>query len=315
MKILLLGAGGMVARDIMGQAPGACEVIPQTRGELDITDTGAVNRAIRDIRPDAIINAAAYTNVDGAESEANLAFAVNGDAPGFIGSAAKALGVPVVHYSTDYVFDGSSREPYGEDDSPSPIGVYGASKLQGEQRLAESGAASLIIRTQWLFGIAGPSFPRTMWKRATSGEATRVVDDQTGRPTYTVDLARATWGLLTGGRSDGEARDSLEQSGAAWSSLGQPEAVWDSFGRPGAEIVHVANHGTATWYDVAKRVFEAAGRPELLEPCTTAEYPTPARRPAWSVLGTEKYEEIVGEPLPAWEHAIDRFLVELQNSA
>ena len=282
----------MLARDIIGQAPRACEVIPQTRRELDISDHVAVNRAIQDIRPDAIINAAAYTNVDGAESEPDLAFAVNGNALGFIGNAAKALGVPVIHYSTDYVFDGSSREPYGEDEPTSPMGVYGASKLQGEQRLAESGAASLIIRTQWLFGIAGPSFPRTMWKRATSGEATRVVDDQTGRPTYTVDLARATWG-----------------------GLGQPEAAWSNLWQPGAEIVHIANGGTATWHDVAKRVFEAAGRPELLEPCSSAEYPTPARRPAWSVLGTEKYEQIVGEPLPAWEHAIDRFLVELQDGA
>ncbi len=316
MKILLLGAGGMLARDIIGQAPRACEVIPQTRGELDITDTGAVNRAIRDIRPDAIINAAAYTNVDGAERERDLAFAVNGDAPGFIGSAAKALGVQVIHYSTDYVFDGSSREPYGEDESTSPIGVYGASKLRGEHRLLDSGAGALIIRTQWLFGIAGPSFPRTMWKRATSGEATRAVDDQTGRPTYTVDLARATWGwgLLADGRADGKT-GSTGQQGTAWGGLEQPGAVWGRPGQQGAEIVHMANSGTATWYDVAKRVFEAAGRPELLEPCSSAEYPTPARRPAWSVLATKKYEEIVGEPLPAWEDAIDRFLVELQNSA
>ncbi len=251
MKILLLGAGGMLARDIMGQAPRACEVIPQTRGELDITDTGAVNRAIRDIRPDAIINAAAYTNVDGAERERDLAFAVNGDAPGFIGSAAKALGVPVVHYSTDYVFDGSSKEPYGEDESTSPIGVYGASKLEGERQLVESGAGALIIRTQWLFGIAGPSFPRTMWKRATSGEATRVVDDQTGRPTYTVDLARATWGWgpLTGGRADGKTR-STGQQGTAWGGLEQSRAVWGSLGGLGQRLctwpTTGRQHGT-TW--------------------------------------------------------------------
>ena len=292
MRVLLLGANGMLARDLIREAPGGHDIVGRDIDDFDITDPDAVDDAVREIRPDLIVNAAAYTNVDGAESEPDLAFAVNGDALGFIGNAAKALGVPVIHYSTDYVFDGSSREPYGEDEPTSPMGVYGASKLQGEQRLAESGAASLIIRTQWLFGIAGPSFPRTMWKRATSGEATRVVDDQTGRPTYTVDLARATWG-----------------------SLGQPEAVWDNLGQPGAEIVHIANGGTATWYDVAKRVFEAAGRPELLEPCSSAEYPTPARRPAWSVLSTEKYEEMVGEPLPAWEHAIDRFLVELQDGA
>ena len=292
MRVLLLGANGMLARDLIREAPGGHDIVGRDIDDFDITDPDAVDDAVREIRPDLIVNAAAYTNVDGAESESDLAFAVNGDALGFIGNAAKALGVPVIHYSTDYVFDGSSREPYGEDESTSPMGVYGASKLQGEQRLAESGAASLIIRTQWLFGIAGPSFPRTMWKRATSGEATRVVDDQTGRPTYTVDLARATWG-----------------------SLGQPEAIWGNPGQLGAEIVHIANGGTATWYDVAKRVFEAAGRPELLEPCSSAEYPTPARRPAWSVLGTEKYEQIVGEPLPAWEHAIDRFLVELQDGA
>ncbi len=316
MKILLLGAGGMLARDLLREAPEEHDLVGRDIDDFDITDPDAVHEALHDIRPDLIVNAAAYTNVDNAESEGDLAFAVNGDAPGFIGSAAKALGVPVIHYSTDYVFDGSSREPYGEDESTSPMGVYGASKLQGEQRLAESGAASLIIRTQWLFGIAGPSFPRTMWKRATSGEATRVVDDQTGRPTYTVDLARATWGwgLLTGGRADGKT-GSTGQQGTAWGGLEQPGAVWRSLGQQGAEIVHMANSGTATWYDVAKRVFEAAGRPELLEPCSSAEYPTPARRPAWSVLATEKYEEIVGEPLPAWEDAIDRFLVELQNSA
>ncbi len=316
MKILLLGAGGMLARDILREAPEEHDLVGRDIDDFDITDPDAVHEAVHEIQPSLIINAAAYTNVDGAESEPDLAFAVNGDAPGFIGAAAKALGIPVVHYSTDYVFDGSSREPYDEHELTSPMGVYGASKLRGEHRLLDSGAGALIIRTQWLFGIAGPSFPRTMWKRATSGEATRVVDDQTGRPTYTVDLARASWGwgLLTGGRADGKT-GSTGQQGTAWGGLWQPGAVWGSLGRPGAEIVHMANSGTATWYDVAKRVFEAAGRPELLEPCSSAEYPTTARRPAWSVLATKKYEEIVGEPLPAWEDAIDRFLVELQYSA
>ena len=159
-----------------------------------------------------------------------------------------------------------------------------------------------------------------MWHRATSGQRTRVVDDQTGRPTYTVDLARATWGLLTGGRADGQtgrraARDSTRQPEAACGGLWQPRAVWGSLGQQGAEIVHMANSGTATWYDVAKRVFEAAGRLELLEPCSSAEYLSPARRPAWSVLSTEKYEELVGGPLPPWEDAIDRFLDELQSGS
>ncbi len=322
MKILLLGAGGMLARDLLREAPEEHDLVGRDIDDFDITDPDAVHEAVHEIQPSLIINAAAYTNVDDAESEPDLAFAVNGDAPGFIGTAAKALGAYVIHYSTDYVFDGVHREPYGEAESTSPIGVYGESKLRGEHRLLDSGARALIIRTQWLFGIAGPSFPRTMWQRATSGEATRVVDDQTGRPTYTVDLARATWGwgLLTGGRADGkrvrrEAQSSLEQPGAAWGDLSQPGAVWGSLGQQGAEIVHMANSGTATWYDVAKRVCEAAGRPELLKPCTTAEYPTPARRPAWSVLSTERYEELIGESMPAWEDAVDRFLVELRSEA
>ena len=309
MRVLLLGANGMLARDLIREAPGAHDIVGRDIDDFDITDPDAVHDAVHEIQPDLIVNAAAYTNVDGAESEPDLAFAVNGDAPGFIGSAAKALGVPVVHYSTDYVFDGSSREPYSEGESTSPMGVYGASKLQGEQRLAESGTASLIIRTQWLFGIAGKSFPATMWGRATAGQATKVVSDQTGRPTYTVDLARATWRLLTGEGKTGQQQET------PWDGLTQPGATWGSLGQPGTDIVHLANNGTAIWYDVAKRVFEAVGRPELLEPCSTAEYPTPAQRPAWSVLSTERYEELAGESMPAWEDAVDRFLVELQNSA
>ncbi len=301
MKVLLLGAAGMLARDLLREAPASHLIDGRDVNDFDITNPDAVAEAVRDLLPDVIINAAAYTRVDEAETERGLANTVNGEAPGFIGHAAAAVNARVIQYSTDYVFDGSSERPYRENDSPSPIGVYGASKLLGERRLAESGAAALIIRTQWLFGVGGPSFPATMWKRATAGEPTRVVDDQTGRPTYTVDLARATWELL-GTQGHGDRKG---QQGAARGSEGQR-------GR-GTEIVHVANGGTATWYEVAKRVFAAAGRPELLEPCTSAEYPTPARRPAWSVLSTEKYEKLVGGPLPPWEDAIDRFLEELQS--
>ena len=141
MRVLLLGANGMLACDLIREAPGAHDIVGRDIDDFDITDPHAVHEAVHEIQPDLIVNAAAYTNVDGAESEPDLAFAVNGDAPGFIGSAAKALGVPVVHYSTDYVFDGSSREPYGEDESTSPMGVYGASKLRGEHRLLDSGGS------------------------------------------------------------------------------------------------------------------------------------------------------------------------------
>lgn len=287
MRALVLGTGGMLARDLIAQAPQTVALMARTRADTDVTAAASVTAALREARPDVVINCAAYTNVDQAESQPDAAFLVNGAAPGTIAEAVKQAGLPalVVHYSTDYVFDGQANRPYREDDPTSPVGVYGASKLAGEQALQASGVRHLIVRTQWLFGVNGRSFPRTMWERATTGKATRVVRDQTGRPTYTADLARATWKLL------GEDL-------------------------PGAgEIVHVANGGTATWYDVARRVFQAAGTLELLSACTSAEYPTLAKRPAYSVLATDKYQSLTGDALPPWEDAVDRFLERLREEA
>jgi dTDP-4-dehydrorhamnose reductase len=191
----------------------------------------------------------------------------------------------VVHFSTDYVFNGQSPRPYPEDDATNPIGAYGASKLAGERTLLESGARCAIIRTSWLFGFHGKSFPRTMWQRAREGKATRVVNDQVGRPTYTVDLATATWGLI-GQRITHNGQRSL--------------------------LLHVANTGAATWYEIARRIFQAAGVPDLVSPCTTAEYPTPARRPAFSVFDTSRYDALAGARLPRGEDALDRLLAELE---
>jgi len=282
----------MLARDLLREAPSSHEIVPRTSKQLDVTDVAALRAAIRAVRPAIVINAAAYTDVDRAEGNQARAFAVNAMAPGRIGQLAEVAGSMVVHFSTDYVFDGSAREPYRETDPTSPVGVYGASKLRGEQALAESGAAFLIVRTQWLFGFNGASFPRTMWNRALSRHRTKVVDDQIGRPTYTLDLARATWTLL------GQVLQGSREAGHSG---------------PGMGIVHVANEGIATWYDVAKRVFDAAGASSLLEPCSTTEYPTPARRPAWSVLSTARYRELTGENLHHWDNAVDRFLAELQG--
>jgi dTDP-4-dehydrorhamnose reductase len=275
----------MLAHDVVAEAPAGVELVALPKAELDITDRAALHRTVIETRPDVVINAAAYTNVDGAEREPDLAQAVNGEAPGLIGRAARDAGALVLQYSTDYVFAGKAKQPLREDGPTAPLGIYGASKLAGERALAESRARHLIVRTQWLFGRHGRSFPRTMWERARSGTATRVVNDQTGRPTYTVDLARATWVLLTtAGRADAH----------------------------GEGVIHVANGGRATWYDVARRVFEAAGAAALLTTCTTQEYPTPARRPAWSVLDTTRYDRLSSAPLPPWEDAVDRFLNELK---
>ncbi len=281
MRVMLLGAGGMLGRDLASSAPATAQVAALPRTELDVTDATALARAARELQPNVIINAAAYTLVDRAESEGDVARRVNGDAVGAIGRTAAAAGAVVVHFSTDYVFDGTSDRPYAESASPHPVSVYGASKLAGEDQLACSGASFLLVRTQWLFGVHGRSFPRTMWERVCRGQATRVVADQTGRPTYTLDLAHAVWRLLSRG-----ARG----------------------------ILHVANSESATWYDVANRVFSRAGRADLLIACTTAEYPTSARRPAHSVLDTRNAEALLGEPLPSWVDGIDRFLDKLERT-
>jgi dTDP-4-dehydrorhamnose reductase len=173
------------------------------------------------------------------------------------------------------VFDGSSKQPYTEDSPTNPINVYGASKLAGEAALRESGADVLVVRTQWLFGANGRSFPRTMWERAAKDLATRVVNDQTGKPTYTADLAEATWRL---------AQD-------------------DVMG-----ILHVANSGSGTWYEVASHIFQQVGKWHLVAQCASADYPTAARRPPNSILSTARADALLGYSLPEWRSAVERFI-------
>jgi dTDP-4-dehydrorhamnose reductase len=280
MRVLLLGAGGMLGRDLVTTAPTGIELVPLTRRDLDITDQSALDERFAATPPDVILNAAAYTAVDRAESDAKEAFRVNAEAVGQIGRLAVKSGARVVHFSTEYVFDGSALEPYREDAATHPLNVYGASKLAGEQELEKSGAEYLIVRTQWLFGVEGQSFPRTMWERARAGKPTRVVDDQWGRPTFTTDLAIAVWDLL--------ARESTG-------------------------CVHVANSGCTTWYRVAESVFAAQGATRLLAPCATTEFRTAARRPPRAVLSTDRAEHLLGRALSAWTDSLGRFLSILKD--
>ena len=279
MRAMVLGAAGLLGHDLIATAPPDMTLFPFPRGDLDITDTEALAATVREVRPDVVINAAAYTAVDRAESEAEAAFRVNGAAVGELGRIAREAGARVIHFSTDYVFDGTSAEPYTEESPPNPVNVYGASKLAGETALRASGAPCLIVRTQWLFGAHGRCFPRTMWERATARSSSRVVSDQVGHPTCSVDLARATWSLCE---------------------------------RESAGVIHIANAGVATWYDVARRVYAAGGAARLVQPCSTAQFPTPARRPARAVLGIARSEQALGGPLRPWEEAIDRFLAEIE---
>ena len=274
MKVALLGCRGMLGSDLAATAPAGHDVVPLGLEELDVTDRDAVLRMLHRERPDWVVNATAYTAVDRAESERELAFAVNGEAVAALGRACAASGAAVVHYGTDYVFDGDGARPWREDDPTAPLNAYGESKLAGERGLLESGARALVLRTQWLYGVHGRSFPRTMWERARAGSATRVVADQWGSPTSTVDLARATWRLVAAGATG---------------------------------LFHATNAGAATWHDVAARVFAAAGRPELLSPCATADYPTPARRPRYSVLDGARLRA-AGVTMRPWEAALDEFI-------
>jgi dTDP-4-dehydrorhamnose reductase len=266
----------MLGHDLVATKPPGVDLVPLLRTDVDITDAAALEKTFRRLTPDIVINAAAYTAVDKAETERELAFLVNAKAVETIGRlAARTL---VVHYSTDYVFPGTGSRPYREDDPVDPINVYGASKLAGERALQNSGARYLLVRTSWLFGVHGRSFPRTMWERARAGQVTRVVNDQRGRPTYTVDLAVATWQLVHRGATG---------------------------------LLHVANTGESTWYQIARELFARASASNLLSPCTTDDYPTPARRPPFSVLGTARAEALLSHSLPDWQTAVDRFLAEL----
>ena len=275
MKLLITGAGGMLGTDVQTAARAAdVEVVALTRAELDISDRDAVTAAIAAARPAAVINCAAYTNVDGAESDPDGAAAVNAAGAGFVAAAAAAAGAWVVHVSTDYVFDGTKTAPYVESDPTAPRSVYGSTKLEGERSVA-LGAPDrhTIVRSSWLFGNAGPCFPATMLKLAQERDALSVVDDQVGCPTFTGHLAEVLVALAAGTRIPG--------------------------------VVHVAAAGECSWFEFAVEILRASGASGEVRPCSTDEFPRPARRPACSVLRSER----PGVPaLPDWHSGLDAYL-------
>ena len=265
----------MLAVDLVAATPEGVRLVALDHAALDITDAQALGDALDRVRPAAVINTAAFTRVDDAERERDAAWRVNAEGPGIVGAACVARGLGVVHFSTDYVFDGTSGVAYAEDATPSPVNVYGESKLASERALEATGTRALTIQTQWLYETEGRSFCSTMWARAHAGLETRVVNDQTGRPTSAASLAHAVWRLVL-----------ADASGT----------------------LHLANRGHATWYEVAERIFAAAGASHLLSPCTTADYPAAARRPQYSVLDTSKVESHAGLWLPHWTEALDEWL-------
>lgn len=274
-KVLVLGHRGMLGRALIKELSGLFQV--SVCEEADITKLDSVRSCIKRIRPDIVINSAAYTDVDGAESNAAKAFAVNADGAANVASAAREAGVEaLVHLSTDYVFDGAKSAPYTEDDVPNPINVYGKSKLEGEKAAATNHPAALIIRTAWLYGAGGKNFVDTILKLARERDILTVVNDQRGSPTWTVHLAKGIGGLLNKG-----ARG----------------------------IVHLTNSGSTTWFGFAEKIIERAGIKNVkVEPISTAQLGRPARRPANSVLDCSRYETITGGKMPAWETALEEYL-------
>jgi dTDP-4-dehydrorhamnose reductase len=275
MKLLITGAGGMLGTDVQTAARAAdVEVVALTRAELDISDGHAVTTAIAAARPDAVINCAAYTNVDRAESDPDAAAAINAAGAGFVAAAAAAAGAWVLHLSTDYVFDGTKTTPYVESDATGPRSVYGSTKLLGERSVA-LGAPDrhTIVRSSWLFGNAGPCFPATMLKLAGERDCLNVVDDQIGCPTFTGHLAQALVALAAGTRIPG--------------------------------VVHAAAAGECSWFEFAVEILRASGASAEVCPCSTDEFPRPAQRPAYSVLRSER----PGVPvLPDWHSGLDAYL-------
>ncbi|RMG57241.1 MAG: dTDP-4-dehydrorhamnose reductase [Deltaproteobacteria bacterium] len=275
-RVLLLGAEGMLAHDILQVFSEKWEVIPRSRREVDVTMETDVQRAVSSLKPHVVINASGYTKVDAAETERDLALLVNGEAPGTLARICRDMGILLVHYSTDYVFDGKKSSPYREEDPTNPINYYGETKLAGEERIRESGCEHIIIRTQWLFGPRGRNFVFAIVDRLRREGSARVVDDQVGCPTYTLDLARAT------------------------------EKLIDSGGRG---TFHFSGEGEATWFDFARRIAEKSIPDEVtIEPIKSRELNLPAERPSYSVLSKEKFTSRTGESPRHWEEMLSDFL-------
>jgi dTDP-4-dehydrorhamnose reductase len=274
--ILVTGAAGQLGYELARALPQYGDVVALDRSRLDLADADAIRTTVRDLRPQLIVNAGAYTAVDQAERESALAEAINARAPGVLAEEAQRLGSVLIHYSTDYVFDGVASTPYAEESPTFPLNVYGRSKLRGEQAIAASAAAAIVFRTSWVYASRGRNFFLTIRRLAAERDELRIVADQWGIPNWSRTLAEATATLV--GR-------------------GLPALAAD------AGLYHLAGRGQTNWFEFARAIVGEVERPTVT-PIETAEYPTAARRPAYAVLGTGKFERTFGFGLPDWREML-----------
>jgi dTDP-4-dehydrorhamnose reductase len=287
LKILISGKTGQVAIELQKHLTGLGELIVLGRDQLDLSQPENIRARVRAHKPDLIINAAAHTAVDQAENEPGLAFAINATSPGVLAEEAAALDIPLIHYSTDYVFDGSKPAPYTEDDAPNPLGVYGKSKLAGEQAIAATGARHLILRTSWVYSTHGKNFLLTMQRLLQERPELRVVADQIGAPTWAGTIARSTRALIE-----------RWQAGEA--------GAWGTY--------HLTAQGETSWFGFTQAIAEhlsAQGKScATLEPIPASAYPTPAARPQNSRLDCSRLAREWNVTQPDWQTALRDCLAE-----
>jgi dTDP-4-dehydrorhamnose reductase len=295
-RILLIGITGQVGWELQRTLSTLGEVIAVGKSvrnaalQMDLAQPDTIRRTLREVKPDLIVNAAAYTAVDKAESEPELAMAINGIAPGLMAEEAKRLGAALIHYSTDYVFDGTKNTPYTEQDQPEPQNIYGKTKLAGELAIQAVGLPYLILRTSWVYGLRGKNFLLTMLKLATEREELRVVDDQVGAPTWSRMIAEATAQIMCRATPD-----------------------WGSFIASNSGVYHLSARGQTSWYGFAQAIFEheikhSTRRMQRLIAIASEQYPTAAKRPAYSLLDSHKLSSTFGLALPEWERSLELVL-------
>ncbi len=293
-RILLTGKNGQVGWELQRTLAPLGEVVALDRQQLDLVKPDQIRERVREIKPSLIVNAAAYTAVDKAEEEPELAMAINGIAPGILAEEAKRLNAAIVHYSTDYVFDGTKTTPYTEEDLPNPLNVYGRTKLEGERAIQAAGVPYMILRTSWVYGMRGKNFLLTVLRLAQEREELRIVDDQIGAPTWSRMIAEATAQILA-----------------------QVYLPVISHSSPLTEkkgIYHLSAGGQTSWYGFARaivaRISETSTQSVKLIPIPTSKYPAPARRPAYSLLSKAKLNGAFGLAMLDWDRALELVLEE-----